>query len=65
LETETELREDPNIMSRNTKNNTFQERSAGFKAVRGVRKKKHEGDVPVYVMNVDIISIRQKHDHRP
>jgi hypothetical protein len=45
------------MASKDTKTNIFQEGSAGFKATVGLNnnKKVHQGDVSVYVENVDLI----------
>jgi hypothetical protein len=59
------------MASRDTKTNILQEESVRFKATIGLNKKIHQGDVSVYVENVDIISVRQmykepegKHDKK-
>jgi hypothetical protein len=50
----------PNMASRDTKTNIFQDGSAGFKATIGLSKKKvDQGDVSAYVENVNVISLRQ------
>jgi hypothetical protein len=54
----------PNMASRDTKTNIFQEGSAGFKATIGLKKYLHQGDVSAYVEHVDLISRRQTYNYR-
>jgi hypothetical protein len=61
--TNTKQWEVPKIASRNTKTNIFQKGSEGFMTTIDLNQKKnrvHQGDVSLYVKNVDLISLRQK-----
>jgi hypothetical protein len=57
--TSTKREDVPNIESRSLKTNTFQEGSTGFKKRKKKKKIMHQGDVSVYVKNVDLIFQRQ------
>jgi hypothetical protein len=57
--TNTNCQDDPNTASRYTKTNIFKEESAGFKAMKEL-KKVHQGAVAANVKNVDLISLRQQ-----
>jgi CCR4-NOT transcriptional regulation complex NOT5 subunit len=58
--TNTKHWEVPKIAGRTTKVKFFQKGSAGFKATIDPNKNEHQADVSFYVMDVDIISLRQK-----
>jgi hypothetical protein len=63
--TNAKRREVPNMASRDTKTDIFQEGSAGFKATVGLNKEKvHKGEVSAYVENVDLISLRRTCNYR-